>query len=751
MNPLMCSLQQVILPLAIFMAVLPLAAQARAAGQQQLTPERILAQLSLNGELLQRPHWNSIGTRLAWLQSSVGPVTAKTAAQPITEIDCIDASSGQRSVLVSAERVRAALGSVAPPPKADEDEQHPAGPSSLTDYAWVRGDRAFLLITPVSLAWLDLEDGRARTLVTGTEPVSDAKLSPDGRYVTFVRDHSLWLTNVSTGATRRLTPAGSSELREGEPDWPYHNDLGLHTAYWWSPDSSQIAYLETNDHATSKYKLRFADGHESAMVYPLPGTTLPVVRLYVQGVTGGQRRPIDPGDAVYLPRVSWTPDSRHLAVERLDRGQKILELLLADPATGRSRVILTDKDSYWINLADGPHFLRDSTRFVWPSERSGYRQLYLYDNTGRQLQQLTSGEREVTSLDAIDEASGQIYFTATKQSAAGLPAIERQIYRVGLDGSALSAITQQAGTHEAFFSPDAKVFVDTFSTAAAPPRQDLLRADGTAIAAISENAGAALAEYKLPPVEFLTVKMHMGSEVNALMIRPPDFDPSRKYPAIVYIAGGPGEQIVRDQWGGNTFLWLRMMAQKGFVIYAQDGHGTAGRGHAFEEPLHLRFTSQEMADERDGVRYLRALPYIDAARVGIYGWGYGGFLTLHAMLDLPIAYKAGIAGAAITDWRLYDAVFVERYLEDPVRNQDGYLNSMPTENAKNLRGALLMVQGTTDERVHIENSLQMLNEFLETSKYPSEMFVPDRGHVFEDHEAELALYRAMTEFFVKNL
>jgi len=278
-----------------------------------------------------------------------------------------------------------------------------------------------------------------------------------------------------------------------------------------------------------------------------------------------------------------------------------------------------------------------------------------------------------------------------------------------------------------------------------------MRADGSEIAAVNENAVPALAEYKLPAVEFLTVKMHMGSEVNALMIKPPDFDASRKYPAIVYIAGGPGEQVVRDRWGGDTFLWLRMMAQKGYVIYAQDGHGTSGRGHAFEEPLHLRLSSQEMADERDGVRYLRALPYIDGARIGIFGWGYGGFLVLHAMLDLPIAYKAGIAGAPVTDWRLYDAIFAERYLEDPVRNQDGYLNSMPTENAKNLRGPLLIVQGTTDERVHIENSLELLNEFLETAKYPQVMFMPDRGDVFEDREARLAMYRAMTEFFVKNL
>ena len=730
----------------------PLAlAQSPASQSHQLTPERIVADPSLNGELLKQLQWNSDGTRLAWIQSSEKSGPAKNNELPATEIDSFDARTQQRSVLVSTAMLRTAL-ALAPPPKNDDDNGlHPPRPAQLSSFVWARGDQALLLTTKVALIWLDLSSGHARKMASGDEPVEDVKLSPDARYASFVREHSLWITNVSTGATRKLTPPGSKDVREGEPDWPYRNDLGVDTAYWWSPDSTQIAYLETDDRATAKYSLRFADGHETAMVYPRPGSALPIVRLYVQPISGEPRRAIDAGKAAYLPRVTWAPDSHHVAFEKLDRGQKILELLLADAATGKSRLVLTDKDAYWINLNDGPRFLRDGKRFVWSSERSGYRHLYLYGIDGRQVAQLTSGDWEVTSLDGIDEAAGQVYFTSTKTSQPGLPGIERQIYRVALDGSGLAAVTKEAGTHEAMFSPGAQLFVDTFSTAAVPPRQILLRNDGSEVAAISKDAGSSLAEYRLPPVEFLTVKMHMGSQVNALIIRPPDFDASHKYPAIVYIAGGPGEQVVRDRWGGDTFLWLRMMAEKGYVIYAQDGHGTAGRGHEFEEPLHLRFSSQEMADERDGVVYLRSQPYIDDARVGIYGWGFGGFLALHAMLDRPIAYKSGIAGAPITDWRLYDAVFAERYLEDPVRNQDGYLGSMSTENATNLRGTLLIVQGTTDERVHIENSLELLNEFLETAKYPSVMFFPDRGHTFEDHEARLALYRAMTEFFEKNL
>ena len=740
--------------IAIFAVIPAYAWQLPTSQIQPLTPERILAQPSLNGELLHQLHWTSDGTRLAWLRttaptprpSTPGPPSPRVPAPPSTEIWSLDAATAHSRLLVSAAQLVTALGAPAPT-SGKQDDDHPSSPLHLTGYAWSPDGRALLLVTPVSLVWLDLESGHARTLFSGSE-LEGAELSPDGRYASFVREHTLWLTTIATGATRRFTPPGFSELREGEPDWPYRNELGLRSAYWWSPDSTRIAYLETDDHATGKYSLRSADGRESPIVYPLPGTPLPTVRLFVQSVAGGPRRAIalDNAKPGYLPRVNWTPDSHQLTVESLTRDQKNVDLFLIDVATGRSRLLLSDKDSYWINLNDGPHFLRDSRRFIWSSERTGYRHLYLYDIQGHQLSQLTSGDWEVTSFDGLDEARGRVYFTSTQQSP-----LDRQIYRVNLDGSGLTPVTQQKGTHKAFFSPNGQFFVDTFSTCATPPRQDILHADGTPLVAINENPVPSLAAYKLPAVEFLTVKTHMGTGLNAFIIRPPAFDPARKYPVIVYIAGGPGEQIVRDMWGGDTFLWLRMMAQKGYVIYAQDGSGTAGRGHLFEEPLHLRLSSLEMADQRDGVRYLRSLPYIDPARVGIYGWGYGGFLVLHAMLDKPIAYKAGIAGAPVTDWRLYDAVFSERYLDDPVRNQDGYLDSMPTENAKNLTGPLLIVQGMTDEKVHVENSLVLLNEFLETAKYPSVMFFPDRGHIFEDHEAKLALYRAMTEFFLNNL
>jgi len=725
------------------------AASSTPAQTRLITPERIVAQNLLKAGWLRQLHWSSDSTHFAYIQSSVPPPPSEhrtTQTRKTTEIWSVDPATGHRSLLVSNAQLGSALGTEKKRGPADKDEV--AAPPQLIDYAWAPGNQALLLTTTVSLAWIDLVTGHPRTLVSGTEELSDARLSPDGRHVSFLRDHALWLASTSDNApARRLSPAGSEDLREGEPDWSYRHELDLQTAYWWSPDSSRIAYLEFDDHATNKYILRSSEGRESAIPYPLPGTPLPVVRVFVQPIGGGPRKAIDirGSSTGYLPRVDWMPDSQHVAIEHLSRGQKNLDLFIVNATTGQSRIAISEKDDYWLNLNEGPRFLADGHRFLWTSERSGYRHLYLYDIDGRQPAQLTHGKWEVTALDGVDDAAGAVYFTATEESP-----LTRNVYRVGLDGAGFSRITQEKGTHTPLFSPNAHLLVDTYSNQATPPVHILLRADGSQIAAIGENAKPE-SSADLPPVEFLTVKTHMGTELNALMIRPPDFDPARKYPAIVYIDGAPRRQVVRDAWGGDTFLWLRMMAQKGYVIFAQDSQGSGGRGHLFEEPLHLRLSSQEMADQRDGTRYLRSLPYVDPARVGIYGWGYGGYLVLHAMLDLPIPYKAGFAGAPITDWNLYNAVFAERYLDDPIRNQDGYLDSTPVENAKNLKGSLLIAQGMMDEEVHVENTEILLNEFLETGKYPSLMFMPDRGHSFDDPEAQLTLYRTTMEFFLKNL
>jgi dipeptidyl-peptidase-4 len=662
------------------------------------------------------------------------------------EIWSLDASTGRETLLVSDAEITSALGGERPhaAPGGEEDD----GAKQLQGYAWAPGGHALLLASGISLTWFDLDAHSSRPLVTGKKDLSNPEISPDGRFVSFLMEHTLWLADAATGAAHAFAPAGKSDLHEGEPDWVYAHELGLRSAYWWSPDSSSLAWIETDDRAVDKYSLRSTDGDEHTIAYPKPGGASPTIHLLVQAIRGRKQLKIDLGGAAnaYIPRVQWLPDGKHLAIERLSRDQKTLDLLLADAVTGKVHTILTEKDAYWINLSDDLRFLKAARRFLWSSERSGHRHLYLYDISGRQLAQLTQGEWDVTSLVGVDETAGVVYFMATKESP-----LERQLYRVNENGSGLTRITQEKGTHDPLISPSGEIFADLWSNHVTHPRLELFRSDGSRVASLSAPAPTDQAADHVSPIEFLTMKTHLGMDLNAWIMKPAEFNPARQYPVILYVAGGPGEQIVRDAWGGDISLWFSLMAQKGYIVFAVDHRGSAGRGHLFEEPVHLRFSGAEMADLRDGVLYLRSLSWIDKSRIGICGWGYGGFLALHGMLDRPLLFKAGFAGSPITDWHLYDAVFAERYLEDPERNQDGWLASSPIENAKNLNAPLLLAQATLDETVHQDNSLMLLDELLDNGKYADLLLFPDRRNLFEDYGARLVLFQRLTDFFVKNL
>ncbi|MGD0938419.1 MAG: S9 family peptidase [Terracidiphilus sp.] len=662
------------------------------------------------------------------------------------EIWSIDAANGEQKLLVSEAEIATAFGGNRSH-SSEASDKDDAG-KQLQDYIWAPGGHSLLITSSTELSWFDLDAHTSRPLVTDRTDLSNPQISPDGRFVSFVEDHTLRLADAATGAVHTFAPEGSADLREGEPDWAYLHELGLHSAAWWSPDSSSIAWIETDDRAVNKYSLRDSNGNERSIAYPKPGGAIPTVHLFVKAVSGRKSLQIDLGNDtnVYIPRVQWLPDGKHLAIERLSRDQKKLDLLLADAVTGKTRTILTEKDVYWIDLSDDLYFLRDSQRFLWTSERTGYRHLYLYDLSGRDPVQLTHGNWEVTSLVGVDEAAGVAFFTATEASA-----LERQLYRVNLDGRGFAPITQEKGTHSTMLSPSGDVLLDTWSTHATPPRRELLRPDGSKIAALSDKDTDDRATSQLNSSEFLIVKNHLGMEMNAWIMKPPNFNPNRQYPVIFYVEGGPGEQIVRDTWGGDIGLWLGLMAKNGYIVFAVDNRGTAGRGHLFDEPVHLRFSAAEMADLRDGVQYLRSQPFIDKTRIGICGWGFGGFLALHGMLDRPLLFKAGFAGSPISDWHLYDAIFTERYLEDPVRNQDGWINSSSLENAKYLSAPLLLAQATLDETVHQENSLMLLDELLDKGKYTDILLFPDRRGLFEDRGARLVLFERLTDFFVNNL
>jgi dipeptidyl-peptidase 4 len=479
--------------------------------------------------------------------------------------------------------------------------------------------------------------------------------------------------------------------------------------------------------------------------YPRAGEANPVARVLVQPIAGGGPRAMDIGSdkEILIPRVEWLPDSRRLAIQRLARVANVLELTIADASSGEAHVVLTERSKRWVDVTDILWFSKDGKRFVWGSARSGYLHLYSYTTDGTEVAQITHGDWDVESIDGVMDEK-LIYFTATEQGP-----MERQIYRVAMDGSGFKRVSRDAGWHFADFSPDASAFIDTHSSVMKPPEQELVGGDGKQIAVIHESSHE-VEDYGLLPVEFLKVKASDGTLLNASMIKPANFDSGKKYPVIVYTYGGPS-QVVRNMWMGGTFLFNQFMAQKGFVIFSVDNHGSMGRGRAFEETLFHNIGGQELADQRAGVAYLRTLPYVDGERIGIWGWSYGGLMTLLALFEAPQDFKVGFAGAPVSDWHQYDSIVSERILGLPKDDPEAYRRASPVNFVKGFEGKLMIGQGTGDDNVHLINTMLVLNEAIKYNKDIEVVLLPGRGHPASDPGGRIYLMKRVAAFFEKNL
>ncbi len=730
------------------------------------------------------------GRQFQWSPDGKTIAYFKPVAEPYglgTELDAISADGTDPRVLLASKAVNELFPSK---PTGHEGHMVPPPKASL-GFQWAADGRGLIVFSNLHLFWLDAKTLKTTGLVTGEEAISDVQLSPNGRLAAFVRSHNLWMVETAGGAPRPVTRDGTETLRKGELDWLYPAELGAKHGYAWSPDSTRIAYLEFNLEGVATYAPPFQSAEDPpapTIDYPTPGNKIPRVRAYVASLGGKAKEiAIDAGhdagndagheagndagnDAnVYLPRLQWLPDGKRLAIERLDRAQSRLDLLLADAATGSSRVLLTDKDAYWINLSDILYFLKDAPQFLWSSERSGYRHLYLYGLDGKLVRQITDGPWEVTSLDAVDERGQKIYFTSTEKSP-----LERHAYVAGFDGQDKRRLTSNSGTHQVAYAPDDSAFVDTFSTATKPWSRLVYKLDPSASAppanappasVPSANARYATKLFALdePPPEmaagsaygrlsFLNFTTHDKATLDVLLIQPAGFSPGKRYPAVVYVASGPGHQAVHDAWDGDVSMWQQLLAQRGYVVFAVDHRGTGGRGHIFEEPIHDKLSGQEIPDQREGLDFLRSLPYVDPARIGIWGRGFGGTLTLNAILHPKIfGLKAGFAVAPIVDWFRYDTVFAERYLGSSVSNLDGYLASSPTGAAHGLRSPLLVAQGAADLDVHPDQAMELQHELVEARKYAEIELYPGQGHTIDGPDACAVSYQHATDFFGKSL
>ncbi len=599
---------------------------------------------------------------------------------------------------------------------------------------------------------IHLETGKWDQITRTAAVERDARLSPDGKTIAFRRGPDLYTVDVASESETRLTKDGSDTLRNGELDWVYPEELDISMAFWWSPDSKSIAYLQFDTHAEPLYPHEDALGVRAVYEperYPQAGDNNAAVRLGVVSAAGGPTHWYDVGDtrdSYLIARAGWMPGSRSLYVLRFNRVQNRDALFSIDVESGARTTIFEESDPHWINLKGDVQFLEDGKRFLWTSERGpgGYRHIFLYSNDGKQVQQITSGAWEVSSIAAVDEAGGRVFYVSDEPSH-----FERHLYVIGLDGQNKRRLTTEPGSHNISMGPGGQYYVDSWSSLTEPPRGVLHSGDGAELGVYREPDRSAQQEYDILPTEIVPFTTPDGVTLYGRLIKPAGYVPGKRYPVIVGVYGGPGVGLpVHNAWPGINVD--QVLAHKGYVIWQCENRGGEGRGHDFETAIYHKLGSTELADQVAGVRNLIAMGIADPERIGIHGWSYGGFMTANALLNAPEVFKAGFAGAPVTSWINYDTIYTERYMGLPKDNPDGYRDTALPPSAKNLKGKLMLVHNFEDDNVLFQNSIQLTSALQLAGKQFEYMLYPQKSHGVTGPAAQ-QMNQMMVDFFERSL
>ncbi|MGN6152847.1 MAG: S9 family peptidase [Lysobacteraceae bacterium] len=731
-----------------------LAAPSTPPPPQRLTLEAITGDAPLSGPTLLKPQIAPDGSRITFLRG-------KESDRNKLDLWAFDVASGQVARLVDSSDVLPGEEVLSDAEKARRERQRTSALSGIVDYQWSPDGRTLLFPLGGELYLYDLsKSGKAavRKLTTGTGFATDPRVSPKGGFVSFIRARDLWAIDLATGAEIRLTRDGSDTVGNGVAEFVADEEMDRHTGYWWAPDDSAIAFARIDESKVPVQKRYEVYPDRTDVVeqrYPAAGDTNATITLgVIAPKDGAQPQWVDLGANadIYLARVDWR-DPRHLTFQRQSRDQRRLELVEAELANGRQRTLVTETAKTWVPLHDGLRFLKDG-RFLWMSERSGFEHLYLASADGTSMKPLTRGDWPVDALLAVDEAKGLVYFSAGRTADGKADARQSQIHVVPLAGGAIRTLSTEPGMHAASFAKNASVYVDSWSNARTPPQIALHRADGTFVANLVDNdpakPGHPYAKYLAAqrPVEFGTLLAADGrTPLHYGLIKPADFDPAKRYPVVVYVYGGPAAQTVTDSWPGRgDHFFNQYLAQQGYVVFTLDNRGTPRRGAAFGGALYGRQGTVEVDDQHAGVEWLRAQPWVDAARIGVYGWSNGGYMTLMLLAKRPDDYACGVAGAPVTDWALYDTHYTERYMDLPKDNAAGYREASVFSHVGGLRpNALLLVHGMADDNVLFLNSTKLISALQKQGTPFQLMTYPGAKHGLRGSDA-LHRYRTTEAF-----
>ncbi len=734
-----------------------LAAQQAPTDSSLLTVERIYGTAEFRSQSFGPLRWLADGRSYTTLERS-----AAGAGQDLVRYD---AASGAREVMIPAARL------VAPGDTT---------PLEVEEYSWSSDGNRLLVFTNSQQVWrtntrgdywvLDRTTWKL-TKLGGDGPASTvmfAKFSPDGGRVGWVRygEYNLYVEDLGTGRITRLTGDGSRTTINGTFDWVYEEELGLQDGWRWSPDGQWIAYWQLDATGVRDYPLYNTTdslyAYMSPVQYPKAGETNSAGRAGVVSAAGGATRwlaiPGDPRNN-YIARMEWAPPAAgrrgagELLIQHLNRLQNTLQVMVGDAGSGAVRTIHTERDSAWVEVFEALTFANGGRDILLGlSERNGWEHLYLIPRDGGAPRPITSGAYDVRDVLGVDTTQGWVYYRAAPDDPA-----RRYLYRARLDGRGQAerlTPPDQPGTHAYDISPSFRFAVHTYSTIDAPPVMELVRLpDHRVVRTLVDNARlkARVRMLRRGNVEFTQVDVGDGVELNAWLIKPPGFDPAKRYPVLLHVYGGPGSQTVVDQWGGAQGLWHQLLAQKGYIVASVDSRGTGGRGRAWRKIVYGQLGVVETRDQAAAARALGRLPYVDAARIGIWGWSYGGFMSLNAITQHPDVYKTAVAVAPVTHWKYYDTIYTERYNGLPQDNAAGYDRGSPLTYAKNLRGNLLIVHGSGDDNVHYQNTEAMTNALVAAKRPFSLMVYPNRTHAIAGGATRQHLFELLTRFVEEKL
>ena len=687
---------------------------------------------------------------IRWLKDGTHYLLANDASKKtVPRLQKVNARTGEATAFFDSakmERAFTQLGGIT----AQDAKQL----SSRGSYDFNSNETAVLINFANDLFYYELGSNKAVRVTSSAEEEVGETFSPDGRMIGFVRSGNMYVYDLGTERERQLTTDGGAKILNGRLDWVYQEELygrGNFEAYWWSPDSTMLAYLRIDENPVHEFTVVDHIPYRQTVEvtpYPKAGDPNPNVQLGVINASGGPTRWVDtfkyhPSDLLIV-RVDWTPDSKKVVYQAQNREQTYLDLNFADAKDGKSTTAFRETTKAWVQVLGNPHWLKNGS-FVWQSERSGYEHLYLYSADGKLVRQLTNGEWDLRGFEGLDEDKGFVYFSAIENSP-----IAPHAYRVKLDGTGFTRLTRTAGTHSVDFNPTFTAFVDRWSDINTPTQTRLYDADGTLIRVIEENKIDALKQYKLGTVEFMQARTRDGFPMEAMMIKPPDFDPKKKYPVMSFTYSGPQAPSVRDSWGGAGNMWNQMLAQKGYIFWICDNRTASGKGVVTAWPAYGNMGELELRDLEDGLTWLKSQPYVDGSRIGLWGWSYGGYMTSYALTHSK-SFKLGIAGGTVSDWRNYDSIYTERYMKTPQNNPEGYEKSAPRAAAKDLHGKLLLIHGAIDDNVHMANTIQLAYELQKAGKQFEMMIYPKSRHGVSDPLLVKQMRTMMTDFILANL